>query len=102
MRIVSATNASLEEQVSEGTFRDDLFYRMNAVTVRIPPLRERGGDALLLANYFLSRFNREFGRNMRGFTEAGHRRDRRACLAGQRARAGEPHEARGGHGRGHA
>ncbi len=70
VRIVSATNASLEERVAQGTFRDDLFYRMNAVTVRIPPLRERGGDAVLLANYFLARFNREFGRNLRGFTEA--------------------------------
>ena len=72
VRIVSATNASLEERVNEGTFRGDLFYRMNAVTVRIPPLRERGGDALLLANYFLGRFNREFGRNIRGFTEAAN------------------------------
>ena len=46
---------------------------MNAVTVRIPPLRERGGDVMLLANYFLSRFNQEFGRNIRGFTEAADR-----------------------------
>jgi two-component system, NtrC family, response regulator len=70
VRIVSATNSSLQDRVNEGTFRGDLFYRMNAVTVRIPPLRERSGDALLLANYFLGRFNREFGRNIRGFTEA--------------------------------
>jgi two-component system, NtrC family, response regulator len=70
VRIVSATNSSLQERVNEGLFRGDLFYRMNAVTVRIPPLRDRGGDALLLANYFLGRFNREFGRNLRGFTEA--------------------------------
>ncbi|MEJ0015027.1 MAG: PEP-CTERM-box response regulator transcription factor [Acetobacteraceae bacterium] len=72
VRIVSATNASLEERVNEGSFRSDLFYRMNAVTIRIPPLRERGGDAVLLANYFLARFNREFGRNIRGFTEAAN------------------------------
>ena len=51
---------------------------MNAVTVRIPPLRERGGDVMLLANYFLGRFNREFGRNIRGFTEARQRGDGRA------------------------
>jgi two-component system NtrC family response regulator len=69
VRIVSATNASLEERVGDGTFRGDLFYRMNAVTVRIPPLRDRGSDTLLLANYFLAKFNREFGRNIRGFTE---------------------------------
>ena len=82
MRIVSATNPALEEQVSDGRFRDDLFYRLNAVTVRIPPLRDRGGDALLLANYFLSRFNREFGRNIRGFTEAGRSR-RSAAMPGR-------------------
>jgi two-component system NtrC family response regulator len=69
VRIVSATNAHLDERVKEGAFRSDLFYRMNAVTVRIPPLRERGGDVMLLANYFLNRFNREFGRNIRGFAE---------------------------------
>jgi two-component system NtrC family response regulator len=70
VRIVSATNASLEQRVVEGTFRNDLFYRMNAVTIRIPPLCERDGDPLLLANYFLAKFNREFARNIRGFTEA--------------------------------
>jgi len=69
VRIVSATNALLEEKIAQGSFRGDLFYRMNAVTIRIPPLRERGGDILLLANYFLNRFNQEFGRNIRGFTE---------------------------------
>jgi two-component system NtrC family response regulator len=66
VRIVSATNASLEDRVAEGSFRGDLFYRMNAVTVRIPPLRDRGGDVILLANYFLTRFNQEFGRKIRG------------------------------------
>ena len=70
VRIVSATNASLEDKIAQGVFRGDLFYRMNAVTVRIPPLRDRGGDTALLANYFLSRFNQEYGRNIRGFTEA--------------------------------
>ena len=70
VRIVSATNANLEDKIRQGVFREDLFYRMNAVTVRIPPLRERGGDASLLANFFLNRFNQEFGRNIRGFTEA--------------------------------
>jgi two-component system NtrC family response regulator len=53
-------------------FREDLFYRMNAVTVRIPPLRERGEDVTLLANFFLNRFNQEFSRNIRGFTEAAN------------------------------
>ena len=70
VRVVSATNANLEEKIAQGAFRGDLFYRMNAVTVRIPPLRERGGDVMLLANFFLNRFNQEFNRNIRGFTEA--------------------------------
>ena len=68
VRIVSATNQSVEDKVREGAFRGDLLYRMNAVTVRIPPLRERPGDAVLLANWFLGRFNREFSRHLRGFT----------------------------------
>jgi two-component system NtrC family response regulator len=69
VRIVSATNANLDEKISQGVFRGDLFYRMNAFTIRIPPLRERGTDIVLLANFFLNRFNQEFGRSIRGFTE---------------------------------
>ena len=69
VRIVSATNANLDEKIAQGIFRGDLFYRMNAFTIKIPPLRERGADILLLANFFLNRFNQEFGRGIRGFTE---------------------------------
>ena len=69
VRIVSATNMLLEEQVTDGRFRNDLFYRLNSVTIRIPPLRDRPGDAMLLARFFLGRFNREFGRSLRGFSE---------------------------------
>jgi two-component system, NtrC family, response regulator len=69
VRIVSATNANLDEKISQGVFRGDLFYRMNAFTIRIPPLRERGTDIALLASFFLNRFNQEFGRGIRGFTE---------------------------------
>ncbi len=70
VRVVSATNQGLDRLVAEGRFRSDLFYRLNPVTVRIPPLRERPGDALLLARWFMGRFNREFGRSLRGFSEA--------------------------------
>lgn len=70
VRVVSATNANLEDKIAHGLFREDLYYRMNAITVRIPPLRDRLGDAVLLANFFLSRFNQEFGRSIRSFTEA--------------------------------
>jgi two-component system NtrC family response regulator len=69
VRVVSATNQALDRLVAEGRFRADLFYRLNPVTVRIPPLRERPGDAMLLARWFLTRFNREFGRGLRGFSD---------------------------------
>ena len=70
VRVVSATNQPLEEQAETGQFRGDLLHRLNGVPVRIPPLREREGDALLLARWFLARFAREFGRRIRGFDEA--------------------------------
>lgn len=67
VRIVSATNQPLEEQATTGKFRGDLLYRLNGVTVRIPPLRERGGDTLLLARWFLAREGKELGRKNKGF-----------------------------------
>jgi len=66
VRVVSATNQPLEEQAASGRFRGDLLYRLNAVTVRIPPLRERGEDALLLARCFLARHAAGFERRLRG------------------------------------
>lgn len=68
VRIVYATNQDLEQQMAEGRFREDLFYRINQVAVRVPPVRERGGDAVLLANHFLKRFANEFSRDIRGFS----------------------------------
>jgi len=70
VRVVSATNMNLDDQVSTGKFRNDLLYRLNSVSVRIPPLRDRPGDVMLLARFFLGRYNQEFGRSLRGFTEA--------------------------------
>ena len=67
VRVVSATNQPLEAQAESGSFRGDLLYRLNGVTVRIPPLRERGDDALLLARWFLARHAREYDRRLRGF-----------------------------------
>ena len=69
VRVVSATNQPLEQRMEAGSFRADLFYRLNPITVRVPPLRARGGDAVLLARFFLNRFSHEFGRNLRGFSE---------------------------------
>jgi two-component system NtrC family response regulator len=70
VRVVSATNVDIEERAQCGSFRSDLFYRLNPMTVRIPPLRERDGDAMLLARFFLSRLNLEMNRSLRGFTDA--------------------------------
>ena len=68
VRIVSATNQDLAVQMAEGRFREDLFYRINEVGIDIPPLRARPGDAMLLANFYLRRFNRSFERAIKGFT----------------------------------
>src|SRR6202012_2948861 len=54
-RIIAATNRDLETEVEEKRFREDLFYRINVVRIHVPPLRARGGDALLLAQHFLQR-----------------------------------------------
>jgi len=53
VRIISATHRDLERMVSEGSFREDLFYRLNVLNLQVPPLRERGQDILLLAHYFM-------------------------------------------------
>jgi two-component system NtrC family response regulator len=67
-RIVCATNADLEAKMARGEFREDLFYRLNEVTMRVPPLRERLGDPVLLANFFLNNFAAEFRRRVKGFS----------------------------------
>jgi two-component system response regulator AtoC len=67
-RIIAATNKDLEQQVREGAFREDLFYRLNVVRIVIPPLRERREDIPLLAAGILRRFNRQMGQKVTGFS----------------------------------
>jgi two-component system, NtrC family, response regulator len=68
VRIVCATNQDLDLMMVEGRFREDLYYRLNEVTVQVPPLRERASDTVVLASFFLTRFAAEYGRPARGFS----------------------------------
>ena len=67
-RIVAATNVDIQKSISDGKFREDLYYRIGVITIELPPLRERGEDIELLANIFLRRFGQEFGKKVRGFS----------------------------------
>jgi len=64
VRILSATNKNLKEEIEKGRFREDLYYRINIFTIDVPPLRERTEDIPLLLNHFMKRYNKEFGKNV--------------------------------------
>jgi two-component system nitrogen regulation response regulator GlnG len=64
VRVLAATNQDLEALVAQGKFRQDLYYRLGVFTIRLPPLRERGDDLLLLVQHYLRRFNRELGKDV--------------------------------------
>jgi DNA-binding NtrC family response regulator len=68
VRVIAATNRDLERAMTEGSFRQDLFYRLNVVRIMLPPLRDRREDILALVSHFLRRFNRRFHREIRGIT----------------------------------
>jgi two-component system NtrC family response regulator len=69
VRVLAASNRNIEEELKKGQFRDDLYYRLNVISISLPPLRERGEDVILLANAFLNRFSREMGINTNGFSD---------------------------------
>jgi two-component system response regulator PilR (NtrC family) len=68
IRVIAATNRGLPKMVSEGKFREDLFYRLNVIPVTLPPLRDRGDDILLIAEQTLAKYAREMGRTIEGFS----------------------------------
>lgn len=70
VRILAATNRDLGAMVAQGQFREDLLYRLNVIVLNLPPLRERAEDILGLAERFLARFVKDYGRPARGFSEA--------------------------------
>jgi len=74
VRVIAATNRDLSECVAKGTFREDLFYRLNVISVTLPPLRSRPGDLMRLANHFLQFFAGQIGRGVTGFDASARER----------------------------
>ena len=68
VRVIAATSKNLAMEVSEGRFREDLYYRINVMTIHLPPLRERKGDIPLLAGYFIDCFNKKLGKEIEGLS----------------------------------
>lgn len=74
VRVLAATNKPLEHAVQEGTFREDLFYRLNVITIHIPPLRERGEEIPVFLNFFLRKYSEFYGKQPAPFSEYAHAR----------------------------
>ncbi len=69
IRIIAATNKDLEDEMSEGRFRQDLLYRLNVVSIELPPLRDRGEDILQIAQYYMAKYSTQYSSNVRGFSQ---------------------------------
>ena len=98
VRLIAATNRNLQQAVKEGTFREDLFYRLNVFPIHVPPLRERTEDILPLTDYFIEKFNRKLGRKVEGLDPGGPGLFPRLSLAGKHPGAGTRHRTDDPHG----
>ncbi|MEO0130332.1 MAG: sigma-54-dependent Fis family transcriptional regulator [candidate division WOR-3 bacterium] len=68
-RVIAATNKNLEEEMKKGSFREDLYYRLNVIKINLPPLREREEDIIILSNYFLKKFSEKENKRIKGFSK---------------------------------
>lgn len=73
VRIVAATNKYIEKEVADGNFREDLYYRLKVITLELPPLRERKEDIPLLVAFFIEKYNKEFGKKIKGLSDSANK-----------------------------
>ncbi len=85
VRLIAATNRDIAQAIAAEQFREDLFHRLNVVQFRLPPLRERGEDILLLAEHFLKMFRVAMNKNIQGITPPARQKLLSHSLAGERA-----------------
>jgi transcriptional regulator with PAS, ATPase and Fis domain len=69
VRVIAASNQKLEKMINEGRFREDLYYRLNVISIELPPLKERRGDMRLLAEYFIQKHNKDSAKRIKGITK---------------------------------
>lgn len=73
-RTISATNKNIDDEVAKGRFREDLYYRLKVITIKMPPLRERTEDIPLLADHFMKKYSKKYGKNVTGISDSAMRR----------------------------